>query len=96
MEYLESIITNFSIEYFSPLLFLAGILLLMNAVTFYRSLNNPGKQTVRLFKRYKNEGVVMIRSIGKIEGDNAYLLESNTGKKKVCVNRHGKIKELSE
>lgn len=95
MKYLESIFSNFSIEFLSPLFFLAGILLMLNIATYSVSLNKPGKQIVRLFKRYKNDGVVMIRSIGEINGTNAHLMESNTGTKKVTVNKIGKIKELN-
>ncbi|WP_281864951.1 hypothetical protein [Planomicrobium okeanokoites] len=94
MEYLESSISNFSVEYLSPLLFLAGILLVLNVATFVMSLNKPGKQVVKLFKRYKSDGVVMIRGIGEIDGINTYHLEMNTGTKKVSVGRFGKIKEL--
>ncbi|WP_084242352.1 hypothetical protein [Planomicrobium okeanokoites] len=94
MEYVKEFFINFRIEYLSPLLFLAGILLVLNVATFVVSLNKPGKQVVKLFKRYKSEGVVMIRGIGEIDGINTYHLEMNTGTKKVSVGRFGKIKEL--
>lgn len=94
MEHIQSVINDFSLNYFTPLLFLVGVLLFLNAATFYRSRNHEGNQIIRLFKKYKKEGVVMIRPTEKTDGINTYILETNNGIKKVCVNRFGKIKEL--